>query len=68
MVCLSNLDTGLSDPYCVMGVLHRSHLDDKLIKKSNLLKWKENGLVRGVVQSTVREKTLDPAWEESFEL
>ena len=52
-----------------MGVLHRSRLDDKLVKKSNLVQWKEHGLVRDVVQSTVKEKTLDPVWEEeTYEL
>ena len=59
---------GLCDPFCVMGLLHQSHLDDKLVKKGNLLKWKEHGLVKSLVQSTAREKTLDPVWEERFEL
>ena len=63
MVCL-----GPCNPYCVMGVLHQSHLDDKMVKKNNLDMWKENGLVKSSAQSAAKEKTLDPVWEERFEL
>ena len=59
---------GRCNPYCVMGVLHQRHCNDTTVKKSDLHKWKEHGLVRDVVQSTVREKTLNPVWEERFEL
>ena len=62
------LFAGLSDPYCVMGILHRRHLDDKLVKKGNLHDWLEPGMVKSVVQSTAKEKTLEPEWNESFEL
>ena len=60
--------SGLSDPYCILGILNRSHLEDKVVKKADLLKWKENGLVGELVQTTVREKCLNPEWDEKFEL
>ena len=59
---------GLSDPYCVLGILPQSHFDSKQVRNLNLEDWKKEGLVKEVEKSTVIEKNLNPEWNETFEL
>ena len=59
---------GLSDPYCVLGILPQKHFDSKQVRNHNLEDWKKDGLVKEVEKSTVVEKDLNPEWNETFEL
>ena len=52
-----------------MGILHKHHIESKRVQKGNLDDWAEEKLVLGsVLKSTIKPMTLDPVWEETFEL
>jgi BAI1-associated protein 3 len=60
---------GLSDPYCLMCVLGKEHIDSKLIRNHNMAEWMEQKIIDGeIARTTVKEKTLNPIWDETFEI
>lgn len=59
---------GTSDPYFVVSVLDKEHINSKLVRYDNIKEWKEEGLVSHSWESSVKMKTLDPVWNESFEM
>ena len=59
---------GTSDPYCVVSILNKEHIDTKLVCYDNIKEWKEEGLITQTWQSTIKMKTLNPDWNETFEM
>ena len=60
---------GKSDPYVRMGVIHKKHLDDRIVQRDHLTAWlKENILISELKNTDVKEKTLTPEWNEQKEL
>lgn len=59
---------GTSDPYCVVSILNKEHVDTKLVRYDNIKEWKEEGLISQTWQSTIKMKTLNPDWNETFEM
>ncbi|KAL5473219.1 hypothetical protein EMCRGX_G027672 [Ephydatia muelleri] len=59
---------GKSDPYCVVGIISESYRNDEKAKKGHLVKWKKGGLEVNVFKTTVKLATLEPQWNEYFEL
>lgn len=51
-----------------MGVIHETHRDKSIVKQKDLEHWRSEGLVENVVSTTVRKGTLDPEWNEEFEM
>ena len=56
-----------SDPYCLLGVLDKKQFDFMVVHR-NFLDWKEQQHISNIYRSSVKEKTLDPEWNETFEL
>ncbi|XP_019853732.1 PREDICTED: protein unc-13 homolog D-like [Amphimedon queenslandica] len=56
--------TGTGDVYCIAGVVEKKNINSR----ASIRKLKEEGLVNQTWQSTVKLKTLDPDWKESFEI
>ena len=62
-------DSGKSDPYVRMGVIHKKHLDKRIVEHDNLTAWKrENFVIGDPKNSAVIDKTLTPEWNEQIEL
>ncbi|XP_019853517.1 PREDICTED: protein unc-13 homolog D-like [Amphimedon queenslandica] len=59
---------GTSDPYCVVSILNKEHIDTKLVRFDNIKEWKEEGLIAQTWQSSIKMKTLNPDWNETFEM
>ncbi|KAL5473221.1 hypothetical protein EMCRGX_G027674 [Ephydatia muelleri] len=59
---------GKSDPYCLVGIISESDRNRDKVKTGNLLQWKKEGLVAEVFRSTTKPATLEPDWNEEFEL
>ena len=57
-----------SDPYCLIGILDKEHIESKAVRNLNLQDWEEQQLISNIYRSSVKEKTLDPEWNETFEL
>lgn len=60
--------TGLSDPYCLLGILNDVHRERHTVKHKHLELWKKEGLIRSVVRTNVIPETLEPEWNEDFHL
>ena len=39
-----------------------------MVAHHNLVDWEEQQLISNIHRSSVKEKTLDPEWNETFEL
>ena len=65
---LDNSTLGKSDPYCLIGILDKEHIESKAVRNQNLQDWEEQQLISNIYRSSVKEKTLDPEWNETFEL
>ena len=61
-------NVGLSDPYCVVGILNKEHLETKTVKQNNLSQWVEENLIRETKKTGVKYETLTPYWNEELEL
>lgn len=64
----SHSGPGTSDPYCQLAVVSEA-LTENLTK--DLAHWLEEGQGVGqedILTSTVIQKTLDPEWNETFEM
>jgi BAI1-associated protein 3 len=59
---------GKSDPYCKITILPRSHQNSPQVRQKNIDDWKKTSLVKDVLHTTVRPETLNPIWNEHFEL
>ena len=59
---------GKSDPYCLIGILDKEHIESKVVRNHNLQHWHEQQLISKIYRSSVKEETLDPEWNETFEL
>ena len=57
---------GLSDPYCLLGVLNEVHKEKNTVKQKELQQWKKEKLVVSVVSTKVKQATLEPEWNEEF--
>lgn len=60
--------TGLSDPYCRLGILNEVHREKNTVKQKELHHWKKEKLVRSVLSTKVKQATLEPEWNEDFNL
>ena len=61
--------SGKSDPYVRMGVIHKRHLDDRIVQRDYLTAWwKEKILISDLQNTDVIKKTLTPEWNEQKEL
>ena len=58
---------GLSDPYCVLGVVHLTKDQQASWQKGGKMKKLTDGM-KDTVSTTVRPKTLTPIWEEEYDL
>ena len=61
---------GLSDPYIKFGLVQSANKEDHFVKsRNNLTEWeKEDKLVGSVKYTSIKEKTLNPEWNEEVEL
>ena len=59
---------GLSDPYCMLGILNEMHRDKNIVKHKNLENWQRDELVECVAGTKVKQATLEPEWNEEFYL
>ena len=59
---------GLSDPYCLMGILNEMHREKNIVKHKNLENWQKDELVECVAGTKVKQATLEPEWNEDFYL
>ena len=59
---------GKSDPYCRLGILNQEHLDKNIVKTKDLADWLKEKLVQKIETTTIKLATLDPDWDEEFEL
>ena len=55
------------DPCCVLAVLDKKQYDSMIVHH-NLLDWEEQEHISNIYRSSVKEKTVDPEWNETFEL
>ena len=60
--------TGLSDPYCRLGILNEVYREKHTVKQKQLENWKKEGLVESFVSTKVKQETLEPEWNEGFNL
>ena len=58
---------GSSDPYCRLGIISQADLDSSRVK-DGLEDWQEDGFVDNVVNTTIKQATLEPEWKEELEL
>ena len=72
-MCENNFNSSImkiilfSDPHCVLAVLDKKQFDSMVVHR-NFLDWKEQQHISNIYRSSVKEKTLDPEWNETFEL
>ena len=59
---------GLSDPYCRLGILPREHENSRAVQQKRLMDWQKERLVGEIASTTVKPATLEPTWNEDFEL
>jgi len=60
---------GTSNPYCVIGLIEKQHQEMVASSKHNLVDlYQLKGLGLQSKQSEVVENTVDPHWNEDFEL
>ena len=60
--------SGKSDPYCVVGIISERCWNDEKFKRGDLVKWQKGGMEVDVFRSAVKLATLEPQWNEYFEL
>ena len=61
--------SGKSDPYCVVGIISENEKDSEKVKTGNIMNWvKEDASSANVFRSTTKPATLEPVWNEEFEL
>ena len=62
--------SGKCDPYCKLAILAKRHINAKVIQKGNISDWVVEGIVEeeSIKQSTSKVSTMEPEWEEVFEL
>ena len=67
----SSFLSGLSDPYCMLGLMTEENEEEKA-KKIKVCRKKSRSTVRDVLDgesihmTQVKEDTLDPVWNETF--
>lgn len=49
-------------------MLNKDQIDTKLVRNHNMGEWLENKIISGVQKTSVKQETLDPIWNETFEL
>ena len=62
---------GLSDPYCMLGLMNKDMIEEKLGKKAKrrISSTVRESLDENNIQMTkVKENTLNPEWNETFTL
>lgn len=63
--------SGLSDPYCMLGLMAEENEDEKT-RRTKICRKKSRSTVRDVLDgesihmTQVKEDTLDPVWNETF--
>lgn len=62
------MHAGLSDPYCKLGILNEVYQDKHIVKHKDLDHWQKEQLIECVAGTTVKQATLEPAWNEEFYL
>ena len=60
--------TGLSDPYCRLGILNEKHQEKSVVKHKDLEEWQRERLVESLAATTVKPATLEPEWNEDVYL
>ena len=65
---LKSIVSGKSDPYCLISILDMEHIDSNIVRHHNLQDWHEQQLISNMYRSSVNDDTLDPEWNETFEL
>lgn len=58
---------GLSDPYAIMGIVHLSQEDFEEVDRKGKTK-KVQDLTTQLKETSVQSATLNPIWEEEYEL
>lgn len=62
------MHAGKSDPYCRIGIINEEHLESHLVKHKDMMVWKREGWMGEVKTTSIKLATLDPDWNEEFEL
>ena len=56
-----------SDPYCLLAIVDKKQIDSMAVHH-NLQDLEEQQHISDIYRSSVNDKTLDPEWNETFEL
>ena len=72
-MCENNFNSSImkiipfSDPCCLLAILDKKQFDFMAVH-DNLQDLEEQQQINNIYKSSVKEKTLEPEWNETFEL
>ena len=57
-----------SDPYCLLAIVDKKQIDSMAVHHNLQDLEEQQHIFSNIYRSSVKEKTLDPEWNETFEL